>query len=77
MAVGHITYLDLSLEQRRMAAARVREQIRAALANPFLDPGQRTILTAQIDRITAWERGTLAIGAPFATPVAPSGDEKS
>ena len=65
MAVGHLTYLDLSLEQRRVAATRVREQIRNALANPFLAADQRAILTSQIDRITAWERGTLAIGAPF------------
>jgi hypothetical protein len=71
MAVGHATYLDLTKEQRQMAAARVREQVRQALANPFLAPEQRAILHSQVDRITRWERGTLAIGAPFVVPAPP------
>jgi hypothetical protein len=68
MAVSHITYLNLTLKQRKAAATRVREQIRTALANPFLADNQRMTLQAQIERITHWERGTLDIGAPFAQP---------
>lgn len=76
MAVHHLTYLDLSLEQRKKAATRVREQVRQALANPFLQPDQRKILNAQITRITHWEHGKLPIGAPFQTfvPAPPEPD---
>ncbi len=69
MAVGHVSYLDLTAEQRKLAANRVREQIRQAMANPFLSPEQRAILVAHVDHITKWERGLLPMGTPF--PAAP------
>jgi hypothetical protein len=69
MAVGHVTYLDLSPEQRRQAAKAVREKVRAALANPFLTNEQKSALTYQLERITHWEHGRLAMGAPFRLPV--------
>jgi predicted site-specific integrase-resolvase len=71
MAAKTITYLDLPLDQRKKAAIRVREQIRSALSNPFLSADQRTNLTAQIDRITKWEQGTLEVGAAFTLVVEP------
>jgi hypothetical protein len=72
MAVGHLTYLSLNPAQRQLAAMQVRDQVRKALANPYLSASQRAILHAQIDRIGKWERGTLAVGAPWVTPEIPS-----
>jgi len=71
MAAKTLTYLDLPLDQRKKAATRVREQIRAALSNPFLAADQRANLQAQVDRITKWEQGTLEIGAAFTMVVEP------
>lgn len=74
MAVHHLTYLDLTLEQRKAAANRVREQVRAALINPFLAPDQTAILKYQLERITKWEHGKLQIGTPFAMPGLPKAE---
>lgn len=65
MAIGHVTYLDLPLQARSAAANRVREQIRQAMANPFLAADQRALLVAHLHRITHWEHGRLPIGAPL------------
>jgi len=78
MAVGHLTYLQLTPAQRKIAAQRVREQVRTALANPFLTSDQRATLVLQVDRITRWEHGKLELGAPFvAVYTAPPDETKS
>jgi hypothetical protein len=77
MAVGHLTYLDLTPAQRKVAAQRVREQVRTALANPFLTADQRGTLILQVDRITRWERGQLALGAPFVAVITVPPETKS
>ena len=71
MAVKHYTYLDLTIEQRKAAANRVRDQIRSALSNPFLAGDQKAILSYQMDRITQWEHGQLPVGTPFVMPDVP------
>lgn len=65
MAVHHLTYLDLTLKQRAQAAARVREQIRVTMANPFLTADQQAALSAQVARLHHWEHGHLPVGAPL------------
>lgn len=75
MAVGHLTYLQLSPAQRKIAAARVREHVRTALANPFLTADQKATLVLQVDRITRWEQGRLALGEPYVAVVSTPADE--
>jgi hypothetical protein len=66
--VRHYTYQDIPIGKRRLAANRVREQVRQALTNPFLAEDQKSILHYQLDRITQWEHGSLPVGAPFLAP---------
>jgi hypothetical protein len=61
MAVGHLTYMDLSEHQRRTGASHAREKLRGLLANPFLTPEQLKALHTQMAQIDAWEAGTLAV----------------
>jgi hypothetical protein len=61
--VRHLTYLDLTPTQRKTAATRVREAIRLAQANPFLDDDQLLALRVQSERITQWEHGLVAVGS--------------
>jgi hypothetical protein len=68
MAIRRLTYLEIPLAKRKAAANRVREQVRAALMNPFLATEQKAALVYQIDRITQWETGVLPLGAAFALP---------
>ncbi len=77
MAVGHVTYLDLTLEQRKAAAERLRGQVRAALGSPFLSDQQRSALHYQVDRLSRWEAGTLELGSPVMPPPVPDETPKS
>lgn len=58
MAVRHLTYLDLTPDQRREGAARAREKYRSVLANPFLTKEQSEAVQKEIAKIDSWERGT-------------------
>lgn len=61
MAVKLLTYLDLSPEQRKKAAAMMRGQLQTASANPFLAVEQRQMLVSQMTRLTLWEQGKLPL----------------
>jgi hypothetical protein len=59
MGIRHLTYLDLSPEQRKEGAKAAREQLRQAVANPFLSPEQQSALADRRDHIDKWEKGHL------------------
>lgn len=59
MALGRITYLDLTPEQRREGAARARARLKTLLANPSLTPDQRAALRSRLDELRMWEAGEL------------------
>jgi hypothetical protein len=59
MAVTTFSYLNLSVEQRREAAKRVRAQIRQQLSMHEAGTEGHRALLGQLDRINRWERGTL------------------
>jgi hypothetical protein len=61
MAVQHLTYLDLSPEQRARAASEARGRIKTLLANPFLTPDQAEHLRKEQLRLGQWERGELPL----------------
>ena len=60
MAVKHLSYLDLSPEQRTRAATQARGRIKTMLANPFLTPDQVAHLRREQEQIGKWERGQLS-----------------
>jgi hypothetical protein len=64
MGVGHLTYLDLSPEQRQQAAGRARERLRSHLANPFMTADQAKLLQEQAEKIDRWEAGLLPVETP-------------
>jgi hypothetical protein len=64
MAVGHLTYLDLTPDQRQEGARAAREQVRKLMANPFLTADQQKILSDRVMHIDKWENGQLEVGAP-------------
>jgi hypothetical protein len=59
MAVATLSYLDLSVEQRREAARRVRAQIRQQLSMHEAGSEGHRALLGQLDRINRWEQGNL------------------
>lgn len=59
MSVKHISYLDLSVAQRRAGAAKARERLSGLLANPFLTPEQKAQVQGDLLRIDLWEAGRL------------------
>jgi len=59
MALGRVTYLDLTPEQRREGAAKARSKLKALLANPMLTADQRAALRIRVDELRLWEAGTL------------------
>lgn len=62
MAVKHLTYLDLTPEQRALAASEARGRIKNLLANPFITPDQAEHLRLEMLRIGQWERGEVPLG---------------
>jgi hypothetical protein len=61
MAIKHITYLDLTPEQRRQGAGEARTRLQGHLAHPFLTPGQRAQVAEEFARIGAWEHGRIPV----------------
>jgi hypothetical protein len=62
MAVKHLTYLDLTSQQRALAASEARGRIKSLLANPFVTPDQSEHLRLETVRIGLWERGEIPLG---------------
>lgn len=56
MAIGKLTYLDLTPEQRREGAKAARERIRNAQMSPALDATQQAYLRSEAEKINAWEK---------------------
>lgn len=67
MAARSLSYLDITPEQRREAAARTKSQLRSLLANPANTMEQRALLQARIAHLSQWEAGLL--DAPERAPV--------
>lgn len=59
MALGRVTYLDLTPEQRREGSVKARTRLKALLSNPMLTPDQRAALRVRMDELRLWEAGTL------------------
>lgn len=72
VTVKHLTYLDLTPEQRMQAANEARAKIRVLLANPFITEDQAFHLSQQLARLNHWERGTLPVQNPPEIPENPS-----
>jgi len=70
MPAIRLNYLDLSPEQRRDGAKAVRARLQATLANPSLSQEQTKQLKGQVQKIDAWEAGTL--GKISSTPATAS-----
>lgn len=60
MAIRALSYLDLTPAQRKVAADRVRGRLQALLADPLLAPEQKYVIQQQVERVDAWEAGTLS-----------------
>lgn len=56
MAIGKLTYLDLTPEQRREGAKVARERIRNSQMSPALDAAQQAYLKSEAEKIDAWEK---------------------
>lgn len=67
MGVKHMTYLDLSPEQRREAANEARARLQTHLSNPTLSVEQQAVIMKQLTDLDRWEAGTIPIGG---TPTA-------
>ena len=61
MAVQRLTYLDLTPEQRALAAQKVRAQIKATSTHSLLTPEQSAHLSKKLAQLDKWEKGTLPI----------------
>ena len=68
MTVKHLTYLDLTPEQRVKAANESRMKIRNLLSNPFITPQQAEYLSNELTRLGHWERVVLPVSSELATP---------
>jgi hypothetical protein len=75
MAVRHLSYLDLTPDQRYASAGLAREKLRGLLANPFLTREQLTSINDQIHRIDLWEKGELQINSLGEKPSLPPAPE--
>lgn len=62
MGVKHLTYLDLSEEQRREAANDARARLQMHLSNPTLTGDDHARIMAQIAELDRWEAGTIPVG---------------
>ncbi len=69
MTVKHRTYLDLSDEQRRVAANDARSRLRTHLTNPFITGDQTAFIQSRLAEIDKWERGEVEVGPIKAKPV--------
>lgn len=63
MGIQSLTYLDLSLEERRAAVQRSRVNIINLLSNPLLTAEQRDSLTNKLKHLEEWGNGTLPVSA--------------
>lgn len=70
MAIRHLTYLDLTPEQRREGAKGAREQLRQAAASPYLTLEQRAAINERTELIHKWEKGDLEVTPKAPTPKA-------
>ena len=61
MAIKHLTYLDLTPEQRRQGAGEARTRLQGHLMHPFLTPGQRAQVEQEFARVGAWEHGRIPV----------------
>ena len=69
MAIGHLSYTDLSAEQRAEAANKIRTQLRAQLHNPALTVEQRAQIQERMLHLDHWAAGALPVkAAPKRTP---------
>ena len=72
MAIRSLTYLDIPVDIRREAAARSRGNLRALLVNPAYTNEQRQVIVSQIEKLSAWEAGTVLIDGVIPPPAAPA-----
>lgn len=57
MAVKTLSYLELSPEDRKVAARQARERLRGLMANPLLTPENRETLADHLAHLDDWEAG--------------------
>ena len=56
MTIKHLSYLDLTQQQRTAAANEARQRLKQLAANPFLTPDQQQHLQQERSNITHWEQ---------------------
>jgi hypothetical protein len=57
--IKHLSYKDLSQDQRTKGAEKLRDQLRAMLSTPLLSDDQRVAIFAKLAEVSKWERGEL------------------
>jgi hypothetical protein len=63
MAVKHMNYLDIPVEQRREAAAVARKRLHDHLSSPVLTPDQAATIHSKLVEIDKWEAGELSVSS--------------
>lgn len=61
MAIDHITYLDLTPEQRFAGAKKARERVQTALSSPLVTRDQVDAIQAHLAHLDRWEKGTIEV----------------
>ena len=56
MTIKHLSYLDLTQQQRTAAANEARQRVKLLAANPFLTTDQQQHLQQERSNITRWEQ---------------------
>ena len=69
MGIKHISYLDLSPDQRSRSALRAQQQIKERLGDPTLSADQVKTLRNRIDHLGRWAGGNLPKPKPAPKPV--------
>ena len=68
--IKHLSYLDLTPEQRRKGADSARKRVMGMMSTPFLTGDQKMALQEQMNQIDRWERGELhTLTPPTREPV--------
>lgn len=64
MAIGRLSYLDLTREQRQEAALGARKKLQEVMAHPFMPAEHLQLMQERLLQVDRWEAGTLPEASP-------------
>lgn len=64
MARRFLAYTEIAQSKRSAAGHAYIKPLRDALKNPGLDPGERAVIEAEIQKVNDWINGNLAVTPP-------------